>query len=109
MKLEDIQAILERLIDNSEPVQGALLKTPCWQWKKACCNKKYPFIYIWNGVKNASRRAHIISFYIARGRLPDVGMTLDHLCRNTRCVRPSHLEEVTRPENTRRGNVARRR
>ena len=30
-------------------------------------------------------------------------LTLDHLCRNRRCVNPEHLEQVTQWENTRRG------
>lgn len=31
------------------------------------------------------------------------GMTIDHLCRNTLCVNPSHLEQVTMRENIIRG------
>lgn len=34
-------------------------------------------------------------------KIPD-GLTLDHLCRNTSCLRPDHLEPVTKAENTRR-------
>jgi hypothetical protein len=34
------------------------------------------------------------------------GLVIDHLCRNTRCVNPDHLEPVTRGENTRRGAKA---
>jgi hypothetical protein len=30
-------------------------------------------------------------------------MHLDHLCRNTRCVNPDHLEPVTLAENVLRG------
>lgn len=30
-------------------------------------------------------------------------MVLDHLCRNTRCVNPKHLEAVTQKENILRG------
>ena len=33
----------------------------------------------------------------------DPKMTLDHLCRTRRCVRPDHLEVVTRGENVLRG------
>lgn len=35
-------------------------------------------------------------------------MHIDHLCRNTRCVRPTHLEIVTHAENIRRGVAAQR-
>lgn len=37
------------------------------------------------------------------GSVP-VGLELDHLCRNRRCVRPSHLEPVTRQVNILRGD-----
>ena len=30
------------------------------------------------------------------------GLFIDHVCRSTRCVRPSHLEPVTHQENIRR-------
>jgi hypothetical protein len=41
------------------------------------------------------------------GEIPD-GLMLDHLCRNTACVNPSHLEPVTNSVNVQRGNDARR-
>jgi len=31
------------------------------------------------------------------------GEVIDHLCRNSRCVRPEHLEVVDNAENSRRG------
>ncbi len=39
------------------------------------------------------------------GPIP-VGFTIDHLCRNRRCVNPVHLEPVTHWENNRRGYSA---
>ena len=45
--------------------------------------------------------AHRVSFLWHHGEIPD-GLELDHLCRNTACVNPSHLEPVTGTENKRR-------
>lgn len=46
--------------------------------------------------------AHRFSYELARGQIGQ-GLELDHLCRNTSCVRPDHLEAVSHAENTRRG------
>ena len=47
--------------------------------------------------------AHRVVYQAIIGPIP-VGMTLDHLCRVRRCVNPSHLEPVTKQENTLRGD-----
>jgi hypothetical protein len=112
------ETVFEKLVAHHVVMPGPL-STPCWSWAKGCCNKHYGFVYFYdpnakptgkrrqNG-KSRGVRAHIASWVIANGPVP-AGMTLDHLCRNTRCIRPSHLECVTRPENSRRGNYARKR
>lgn len=46
--------------------------------------------------------AHRAVYEHLRGPIP-VGLELDHLCRNTRCVNPAHLEPVTHRENALRG------
>lgn len=46
--------------------------------------------------------AHRWSYLHFKGDIPD-GLVIDHLCRNRRCVNPSHLEVVTVRENTIRG------
>lgn len=45
---------------------------------------------------------HRLVFTLARGEVP-TGLTLDHLCRNRRCVNPDHLDPVSQRENTLRG------
>jgi hypothetical protein len=46
--------------------------------------------------------AHRASYEAFIGPIPD-GMTIDHLCRNRKCVNPSHLEAVPMRVNVLRG------
>jgi hypothetical protein len=39
------------------------------------------------------RRAHRVVYECLVGPIPD-GLEMDHLCRNTMCVNPAHLEPV---------------
>ncbi len=41
------------------------------------------------------------------GPIPD-GLDIDHLCLNTVCCNPTHLEPVTRDENSRRAQYWRK-
>ncbi|WP_409521467.1 HNH endonuclease signature motif containing protein [Novosphingobium sp.] len=56
---------------------------------------------VWNGTK--TDWAHRVYYRLVRGEIPS-GLVLDHLCRNRRCVNPSHLEAVSDRENTIRGD-----
>lgn len=68
----------------------------CWVWTGPR-NGKYGRL----GSDNRHLYAHRYSYELAVGEIPDQ-MTIDHLCRNTLCVRPDHLEVVTLAENIRR-------
>ena len=64
--------------------------------------------WLWIGAKNSrgygnfrSRSAHVEAFELEVGPIPE-GLTIDHLCSNRVCVKPSHLEPVTLRENIRR-------
>lgn len=71
----------------------------CWLWT----GKINPGGYgVFSGIP-----AHRAVWMVTRGRIAP-GLVLDHLCRNRACVNPDHLEPVTPAENTRRGDVCRR-
>lgn len=84
--------------------KGADEVNDCWEWAGSRDRKGYGKAR-WKG---GFRQAHRISWEIEHGKEPDPNMTLDHKCRNTGCVNPHHLEEVSREENVRRMHEARR-
>jgi hypothetical protein len=76
--------------------------TPCWifnlrpQTKAGYCRVS---------IKGKVVLAHRASYKQFVGPISP-GKQLDHLCRQTSCIRPDHLEPVTHAENGRRGNAA---
>jgi len=78
---------------------NVLIGDGCWEWTG--------FLVEGYGCygNGKTRLAHRLAYISEVGDIPD-GLVLDHLCRNTKCVRPSHLEPVTSAENTRRSPFA---
>lgn len=86
------QSDLERLWGKIAKQQ-----TPCWTWIGGRTAAGYGrFI-----VKSHSTFAHRVVYEVVRGAIPE-GMTLDHLCKNTLCVNPDHMEVVTAAVNSSR-------
>jgi len=76
-----------------------VLKTEtCWEWSGGTNNGYGRFHHTSIG----SVYAHRLAYEMVRGPIPD-GLSIDHLCRNTRCVNPDHLEAVPIKENILRG------
>jgi hypothetical protein len=75
---------------------------PCWPWIgfKA---KRENGVYGCFGNSPNRDYAHRISYRFFIGPIPS-SLTVDHLCRNTLCVNPNHLEAVPRAVNVLRGN-----
>ena len=71
----------------------------CWEFKGYVMPTGYG--QVWDG-KHRNAMAHRAVFEVVMGAIPD-GLHLDHICRNTICVNPEHLEPVTRAENVMRG------
>jgi hypothetical protein len=68
----------------------------CWLWT-ACTSEGYGRIWL-NG---RLAMAHRVVYEYYKGPITEA--TLDHLCRNRLCVKPSHLEPVSHRINLLRG------
>lgn len=70
----------------------------CWEWTGARKSNGYGHLKVGAQYRNA----HRVLYELLVGPVPD-DHDLDHLCRVRHCVRPDHLEPVTRSVNLRRG------
>lgn len=84
------------------------IRDGCWNWTGFAQNPG-PDVYgriLWyrpDG-KGRSTLAPRLAFEFVYGPL-EANMTIDHHCTNTLCVRPDHLELVSRAENSRRARA----
>lgn len=67
----------------------------CWYFTG--CNQGRGYGSIWTD--HGMVLVHRLAYELAAGPIAD-GMTIDHTCETKRCVRPDHLQVVTRAQNT---------
>lgn len=71
----------------------------CWVWLLSKNKQGYGKL----SIKDQPVRAHRYYYEQYKGEIP-TGLVVDHICRNTSCVNPDHLEAVTYKENVLRGD-----
>lgn len=71
----------------------------CWDWR-GVVNEKSGYGYLTIG--NRQWSAHRTAWTLTNGAIPN-SLTVDHLCRNRKCVNPAHMAIVSPKENTLRG------
>lgn len=75
----------------------------CWNWISAITKNGYALFML----RGRSVYSHRVSFLESHGSVSDT-LVIDHLCRNRKCVNPSHMREITRGENVRIGRFVQR-
>lgn len=94
VKLRNQESIIERILKDIQKNDT----TGCWNWLGRVSGKRsYPQI----SVGGRQTMVHRITYEeLVRPLTP--GETIDHLCRNSMCVNPEHLEPVSLRENVKR-------
>jgi hypothetical protein len=90
-------------VDWAERFEARIERTEsCWNWTGFIDREGYGHH---RRTHDGQRAAHRLAYELWTGPIP-AGLTIDHLCRNRRCVNPAHLEAVTIGENIRRSREA---
>jgi len=90
----DVSARFWSMVDKCGP-------DDCWLWvgptqpPKPTAISAYGYFDLDNGRRLS---AHRVSYILQNGHLLD-DLVIDHLCRNSSCVMPDHLDAVTTVEN----------
>lgn len=75
----------------------------CWPWQQSVGSHGYG--QTWDGI--TVRVAHRCAWTMVYGPIED-RLTVDHICRNTRCCNPAHLRLMTNEDNARDNKQAQR-
>lgn len=71
----------------------------CWIWTHCIDPDGYSNFSMFGSAK----KAHRITYELFKGKIPK-GYEIDHLCKNTLCCNPDHLEAVTPKINSLRSD-----
>lgn len=92
---------IERMDDLPDQFRSHIRVTEsgCWEWTGSTSQGGYGRVRY----RGSMQQAHRVCYELLIGSIPEE-LTVDHLCRNTTCVNPAHLEVVSMRENLLRSN-----
>lgn len=94
---------LKKFVDVKTKLLSWVIKNKkgCWVWQGAT---EGPITHRYGSTRlnGINFKCHRLSYELWKGSIPK-GLHIDHLCKNTRCINPDHLEPVTHKENMARG------
>lgn len=90
-----VQSVDDRFFSKVRMTDG------CWVWTAGRSTNQFGH-GVFSVGRGVSKGAHRFMYEQVVGPIPE-GCVLDHLCRNTSCVRPDHLEPVPQRVNLHRG------
>jgi len=92
------RTLYERVLSKIQEPEN---EQACWVYTGSLDRAGYGSISVRVGKRSPTRtRTHLVVWEHLNGPRA-VGATIDHLCRNTSCCNPDHLQAVSREENTR--------
>ncbi len=90
-------------VNKNGPIpDGRLELGPCWEWTASTRPFGYGQFGIWISPYTYCFSAHQIALAFYGRKVPQ-GKEPDHLCRNSACIRDSHLDVVSHRVNMQRG------
>lgn len=88
-------------------IDGVAMPGPCWLWRGARTEGAGPKKPLYGRIQQDGRLkyAHRVIYEALAAPIPP-GLQIDHLCKQTECVNPAHLEPVSAVTNVRRSSRA---
>jgi hypothetical protein len=101
---QPVRAYAEDVLDRFV-AKVNIAESGCWEWTGWTNGAAYGKFYA--GKSEPKAYAHRWLYERVVGPIPE-GLTIDHLCRNTMCVNPDHLDVVSQAVNIARGTALER-